>query len=65
MCRPARLLLSLLVSRRISNIIGASVLCTRRPLETAECRPSRPRSPRRLGRSSESHARERDHKYRT
>lgn len=40
----------LFVPCRISDIIGPSVLCTRRPLETAEChRPPRPRSPRSPG----------------
>lgn len=57
----------LFVLCRISDIIGPSVLCTRRPLETAEChRPSRPHSPhRRPGLDSHSHGRERDRKYRT
>lgn len=40
----------LFVPCRISDIIGPSVLCTRRSLETAEChRPPRPCSPRRPG----------------
>lgn len=62
--RRVRLLLSLSLSlfsyeknaKRIFNIIGASILCTRRPLETAKCHPSQPCSSHRLGRSSESHA---------
>lgn len=52
-CEDVRLSCSLFIPGRISNIIEASVLCTRRPFETAECRPSRLR-PRCLGRSSSS-----------